>query len=856
MITTATVGQRIVPWGQHANEKGKPCVSNNKTACVTKQHFAQLPKDPRILTIWIQKSTAEDIIKLITENKSFDQIHIGAIFNSLTKRIRELSNPDLFLNKNKAALESFCLFVVPIIRKLDSQVISSVCWACGEMNLKCVDLLDSICEEILCNQDLRSEFNAQAIALTLRAFAKLKYESMGLFDAFAEDILREDSCLLEQFNEQSISMTLAAFADQKYENLELFDLFAEEIIKYPKLLAKFTSQNIAVTFRAFGQIKYLHRDLFDVFAKEIIDYPDLLSQFKRQGIAMVLRACVEVKYDNRELFGAFAEEILKSPNLRRCFTAEAISFTLRAFAEIQYKHDGLFKAFADDILNYPQLREQFDSQNIAVTLRAFAEVKFECKQFFDEIADDILKYADLRKQFNSRQLSSTLRAYAMMKYKHVELFEAFAKETLTSGKLRKQFDSKQTSSTLLAFAHVNYLHQDLFDAFANDILEQPTRRKQFSPQAISNTLVAFMLMKYEKRALFDAFAKDILDNPDFVKRFSAHSILGTLKAYSEMNYENRELFTVFAKYIVDHPELCEQYNTEEITITLRTFVVGGYIHPQLFQILLSKLNEKEITISDKFRLLQVYWYQKKCVDDCLKIEWPEWFKSQRKEWQVMVKKYHPSNGSSLQEEIAIILKRIDSNFKEDVWLKINSVDFLYSEESLIIEVDGPTHFIAETLEYLGKDILKQRLLEGMGYRVKRIPYMEWRTLKSFTARKKYLENIIYPLQENVKKEAPRKEKVPVEIAVDSEKEESSSKELEEENSSEELVIKPEIPVVTNKRKRRSHRRRIGNVAKKNLKSVQPKPVRRKFAFCNPQMALALSICAIAFVFIIFDRKIL
>ncbi|KAF8822027.1 RAP domain-containing protein [Cardiosporidium cionae] len=55
-----------------------------------------------------------------------------------------------------------------------------------------------------------------------------------------------------------------------------------------------------------------------------------------------------------------------------------------------------------------------------------------------------------------------------------------------------------------------------------------------------------------------------------------------------------------------------------------------------------------------------------------------------------------------------------------------------------IEVDGPSHFYANSNRYTAYTKLKHRLLTRMGYRVLHVPYFDWRKLRSPTDREEYM----------------------------------------------------------------------------------------------------------------------
>lgn len=56
-----------------------------------------------------------------------------------------------------------------------------------------------------------------------------------------------------------------------------------------------------------------------------------------------------------------------------------------------------------------------------------------------------------------------------------------------------------------------------------------------------------------------------------------------------------------------------------------------------------------------------------------------------------------------------------------------------------IEVDGPSHFYANSQRYTAYTKLKHRLLTRMGYKVLHVPYFEWRKLRGAKEREDYMK---------------------------------------------------------------------------------------------------------------------
>mmetsp|Transcript_16573 Transcript_16573/g.31308 ORF Transcript_16573/g.31308 Transcript_16573/m.31308 type:complete len:257 (+) Transcript_16573:27-797(+) len=61
------------------------------------------------------------------------------------------------------------------------------------------------------------------------------------------------------------------------------------------------------------------------------------------------------------------------------------------------------------------------------------------------------------------------------------------------------------------------------------------------------------------------------------------------------------------------------------------------------------------------------------------------------------------------------------------------------DRPVAIEVDGPSHFYANSKRYTAYTKLKHRLLTRMGYKVLHVPYYEWRSLRGAVEREDYMK---------------------------------------------------------------------------------------------------------------------
>jgi len=64
---------------------------------------------------------------------------------------------------------------------------------------------------------------------------------------------------------------------------------------------------------------------------------------------------------------------------------------------------------------------------------------------------------------------------------------------------------------------------------------------------------------------------------------------------------------------------------------------------------------------------------------------------------------------------------------------------------VVVEVDGPSHFVSPDNRQNGSTLLKHRLLRGKGWVVVSVPYFEWNALESGAeAKQGYLQGLLAP----------------------------------------------------------------------------------------------------------------
>ena len=92
--------------------------------------------------------------------------------------------------------------------------------------------------------EVQATFNAQEVANTVWAFAKVEFLDERLLDALARRLMHPE--ILETVNSQNIANTVWAFANMGALNMDLMKAVAARTM-CPKVLQSFTTQEVANT---------------------------------------------------------------------------------------------------------------------------------------------------------------------------------------------------------------------------------------------------------------------------------------------------------------------------------------------------------------------------------------------------------------------------------------------------------------------------------------------------------------------------------------------------------------------------------------------------------------------------------
>jgi hypothetical protein len=519
--------------------------------------------------------------------------------------------------------------------------------------------------------------------------------------------------------------------------------------------------NIATAFSVLGRISSenptIRKDL-----KESKEFTNLISvleeridKFKTREFVNALVGLVKIGYYNEDLFDRLAENCIDvfiedSKNL----DPQNLANTAWAFASIDHYSESLFDALKEESIRQIS---GFNHQNLANTAWAFASIDHYSESLFDALKEESIRQIS---GFNHQNLANTAWAFAKVDHYSERLFNALQKESIR--KIR-DLNPLNLANTTWAFAEVGHYSESLFDA-----LEKESIRKirGFNPQSLANTAWAFASIDHYSESLFDALKEESIRQ---ISGFTPQNLANTAWAFAKVDHYSESLFDALEEESI---KKVRNFNPQNLANTAWAFASIGHRSKSIFR----ALKEESISQLDDFSsqdLANTAWAfaifnkkdtVKKIIDHVIKnydvsrlplktktqlIQAASLFKN---EYSKLIEQVgsldietHPS---ALQKQIFDLLVQIGKGIsftEEEEVTKGCIVDIAINANKIAIEIDGPSHYTRNSSEkrhLLGRNRLKENILEAQGWKLIRIPYFVWDSKTTESDRKEYLSSLL------------------------------------------------------------------------------------------------------------------
>ena len=373
-----------------------------------------------------------------------------------------------------------------------------------------------------------------------------------------------------------------------------------------------------------------------------------------------------------------------------------------------------------------------------------------------ELTDHAMRMADAGR-LDSWNLSNVSHGAARTGKRVPKLFDTLATAAIAR---IDDFEAQGLSNTAWAFATAGHDAPDLFDAIAEAV---PNKLDSFIPQHYSNVVWAFASNGHAAPAMFDAVAASAAARAD---EFNPQILGNTSWAYATIGHTAPHLFDAIEAAAVS---TIDRFNTQELSNIAWAFAVNDHLAPALFSEecfvrhcgSVSWASAPGGAGKEREALFQLHqwqlWQREHGLDLALPLDLaelahetfalavrrPSHFQRQVKGTLEQLLFTHtmdesPPRWSTPRTAAACAPPRVpppvaSRRLREEVVTDEGySLDLVLEwppgGETIAVEVDGPSHFLSNSLSPTGATRLKRRQLERLGgWRLVSVPYWAWRT---------------------------------------------------------------------------------------------------------------------------------
>lgn len=298
-----------------------------------------------------------------------------------------------------------------------------------------------------------------------------------------------------------------------------------------------------------------------------------------------------------------------------------------------------------------------------------------------------------------------------------KLFKTLAKEAIYK---IASFNSQDLSNILWSFAAAiekgisATKYDDLFKVFANEIIH---KIKYLNCQSISSIIWSFAVLNMRNEKMFDALTKEIMVK---IKDFDPQGLSNIIWGFATLNIKYSNLINSLISEINNKIKnnKIKNFNTQDIINTIWSFAVLDIKNVEILTKLINQIDitsEFETTAIRQLKYVDLYF---KHVLKC-KIIWPTKILK-----LINNLKCEPSKSSNIHLEFAKTLKSLGIKFNNEYIINDLVVDIFIPKNNVVVEINGPTHYIYNTKKFNGNTVFKENLLKCMGYKVITVPYWE------------------------------------------------------------------------------------------------------------------------------------
>lgn len=611
-------------------------------------------------------------------------------------------------------------------RNLRPRDIAGLIYLCGKMNFIDSEFLNSLYQ--LASSNI-TEFNDQSIANILWSIANLQYYTHSFLELIKKECIKK----INSFNVQSLSNTIWALGKMElYEQL-LFEIISKEVHRN---FSHFTPQHLSNIFWTYAQLPITDEKTINLLINGLIDKVQQLNfievsivwlslarikihipiffnhlintidttYINTNVISNIFWACAVLNTQNKKVFDILIDLTKK---LITSFNQQEITNVIWSLAKFNIFEPSFFDILFNEIMKKIKSFEARHIANIIWSLGTLVKYNYT---FFQILINEFITKINTA---NNQDISNIIWAFGNLGYKDANIVTIFAEEV----KKRIEFSTQMLANIYLGFGKINFYEIELFTGMNNQAVKL---LESFNNQELSNILMSYSFLKKYDEYFFKFLLLEIkkrhkildITNISFIfKSFAILQIDDMLPFFlDKLNNNYMELTTIgkinflWSQAILDLPKNAEL-----------NFLIANEIF------------KDNIDSKDKTKILQVYYSG---------INIPEELVNQCKIGFYL----NTPLISNYQKEISEIFTKNNIKFQIEKQFEYTTVDFYLDDYDLIIEIDGPHHFLTKD-KLNGTTILRNKIYLRNSIKFIAIPYFELDKLNQYE-KEKFILSII------------------------------------------------------------------------------------------------------------------
>eukprot|EP00803_Ostreobium_quekettii_P009551 evm.model.scf_85EXC.8 EVM.evm.TU.scf_85EXC.8 scf_85EXC:58931-61486(+) len=469
-----------------------------------------------------------------------------------------------------------------------------------------------------------------------------------------------------------------------------------------------------------------------------------LKTFSLRSLVHIVWTCATLDHSDDKLFLEISDQALRPGRLAKA-AIQSISNMLWSFAKMGCFPDALFAKVLENVSQRGSDMNVVDLAHVFWSVARYVTHKVESTVDLVTAEDQDSEYAfviqkcgleeivvqlsymamEMAHQLGTQELPSIFWAVGTLRRNDTLLLGTLATRAIEMNQSMKPWS---IAVVCWGVASVRYCDPSLMDCLAArgiECLKNPGLRRLFFPQTTAMICYGFGSLNHASSAVSRKFLV----------------MLGDRALESVEDLSNQALATISWSLAAAGCLHCELFDKLQTEMSARASKHGD-LRKLLTRPELTMLHQVTVALRQEAPFLYCHLPETTNASELFTLLYDAGRTITRTEQHWLERVTHEvKRQTSFHTEVADTVKALGLEFELE-HLDHYSIDIALVKHKVAIEVDGPSHFVLNTLQPMGATILKWRGLSGLGWRVVSVPFFKWDKLGTLELRQAYMKNLL------------------------------------------------------------------------------------------------------------------